>query len=155
MIIIRIQLNYYFKFRFAETLRKYPPLPILTRECTNEYKFPGTNAVIEKGTAIFIPIMALQRDEKYYPDPLKFNPDRFNDKSAIPPMTNLPFGDGPRNCIGMRMGRMLAKIGLILMLQHYRFEIADSQYHTKELTFSPAALALAPTEGIQLKIRPR
>lgn len=155
MSIIRIRLNYCFNFRFTETLRKYPPLPILSRECTKEYKLPGTDTVLEKGTPVFIPIMAIQRDEKYYPDPLKFDPDRFNDKSAITPMTHLPFGDGPRTCIAMRMGRMQTKLGLVLMLQHHRFELAESQYHTQELTFSPAALALAPTDGIQLKIRPR
>lgn len=138
-----------------ETLRKYPPVPLLNRECTKDYQLPGTDVVIEKGTAIFIPTMGLQRDEKYFSDPIKFNPDRFSEKNGIPPMSYLPFGDGPRNCIGMRLGKMQTKVALILMMQHYRFDLDDAQYYKEELPFSPAAIILAPKNGIHLKIRPR
>lgn len=138
-----------------ETLRKYPPLPLLNRECTKEYQLPGTNVVIEKGTAIFIPAMGIQRDEKYFADPIKFDPDRFSEKNAIPSMSYLPFGDGPRNCIGLRLGKMQTKVALILMMQHCRFDLGDAQYYNEELPFSPAAIALAPECGINLKIRPR
>jgi cytochrome P450 len=58
--------------------------------------------VVEKGTQILIPVMALQNDPKYYPDPEKFDPERFNEeeKKKRPPCTYLPFGEGPRICIG-------------------------------------------------------
>lgn len=116
---------------------------------------PGTDVVLEKGTPIMIPVMAIQRDEKYYPDPLKFNPDRFSDKDAIQPMTNLPFGDGPRNCIGMRLGKMQTKVALVLMLQHCRYELGNPQYYHKEISFSSSSFVTASIDGIQIKVLPR
>lgn len=86
---------------FLETLRKYPPLAFLNRKTQNDYNIPGTKDVIEKGTSIIIPILAIQRDPQYYPNPEKFDPDRFDAKNRDA-MTWLPFGDGPRNCIGLR-----------------------------------------------------
>lgn len=127
----------------------------MNRECTKEYKLPGTDVIIEKGTAIFIPVMALHRDKKYFPDPIKFNPDRFSDPNAIPPMSYLPFGDGPRNCIGMRLGKMQTKVAIILMMQYNQFELGDPEYYEKELTFAAASITPAPTTGIQLKVRSR
>jgi cytochrome P450 family 6 len=87
-----------------ETLRKYPPGPFLPRECTKNYTLPGTDITIEKGTLIIIPVMGLHRDQKYYPDPEKFDPDRFSEemKNNKPQFAYLPFGEGPRVCIGKR-----------------------------------------------------
>lgn len=130
-------------------------MPILNRECTKEYKLPDSDAILEKGTAVMIPIMAIQHDEKYFPDPLKFNPDRFNDKDAIQQMTNLPFGDGPRNCIGLRLGKMQTKVGIVLMMQNCQYELEDPQYINKELSFSEKSFILAPKSGIRLKTLPR
>jgi cytochrome P450 family 6 len=64
---------------FSETPRKYPPFPILNRECTKDYKIPGTDVVLEKGMTTVIPIYALHRDPKYYPEPERFDPERFNE----------------------------------------------------------------------------
>lgn len=88
----------------TETLRKYPPLATLNRNTKNTYKVPGTNDVIEKGTPIIIPLYAIHQDPEYYPEPEKFNPDRFSDEAVKQrdAMAWLPFGDGPRNCIGMK-----------------------------------------------------
>lgn len=92
-------------FSSSETLRLYPILPVLSRRCVQNYIIPGTDKIVEKGIEVFIPVMALQRDEKYYKNPNEFNPDRFNDENpAGKDQINqpyLPFGDGPRNCIGM------------------------------------------------------
>ena len=55
--------------------------------------------LIEKGIKMLIPVQGLHYDPKYFPNPEKFNPDRF--KVNIPTGVYLPFGDGPRNCIGM------------------------------------------------------
>lgn len=48
--------------------------PMLTRTCVNDYQIPGTDKIVEKGTEVFVPIYALQRDEKYYPGTLFFVP---------------------------------------------------------------------------------
>lgn len=87
---------------FVEVLRKYPPLPILHRRVTETYKIPGSDLVLEEGAILFIPVHALHYDSDYFPDPEKFDPERFSDeeKPKIKRGCYLPFGDGPRNCIG-------------------------------------------------------
>jgi len=86
----------------AEILRKYPPLPMLNRECSKPYKIPGTDTVLEKGIPVFIPVTALHYDPNYYPEPERFDPERFSDeeKQKRHHYVYLPFGEGPRICIG-------------------------------------------------------
>lgn len=84
-----------------ETLRKYPALPILNRECTKDYPIPGSNYTIVKGTPIIISLMGIHRDAKYFPDPEKYDPDRFTEeKRAYNEDMYMPFGVGQHNCIG-------------------------------------------------------
>lgn len=80
----------------------YPPLPAVPRTCTEDYLIPDTNITIEKGTTIMIPILGIQRDKEYFPEPDKFDPDRFNEENIgnIKPYSYIPFGSGPRNCLG-------------------------------------------------------
>lgn len=87
-----------------ETLRKYPTLPILFRKCTQECVLENTNVRVKKGQMIYISSLGLQLDPEYFPDPQKFDPDRFNEENRknIRPYSYLPFGLGPRNCIGRR-----------------------------------------------------
>lgn len=79
-------------------------MPVLNRTCVNNYQIPGTDKVIEKGTEIFIPAYALQMDKKYYENPDKFIPERFTEEGSAGKNSKdkpyIPFGDGPRNCIG-------------------------------------------------------
>lgn len=90
--------------KFTESLRLHPPFPVVTRKCTNNYKIPDTNVIIEEGTSIFMSTLGLQHDEKYYDEPKKFKPERYSDSQKtiknFEEMPNLVFGDGPRNCIG-------------------------------------------------------
>lgn len=83
-------------------MRMYPPVPILDRECKNSYPIPGTNLVLPKNTHVNIAVLGMHYDPEYYPNPRKFDPDRFSEenKSKRPQYTYLPFGDGPRICIG-------------------------------------------------------
>lgn len=65
----------------------------------------GNKVTVNKGDKIWIPAHSLHRDPKYFPEPDKFDPERFSDenKHNIQPYTYLPFGVGPRNCIGKLM----------------------------------------------------
>lgn len=95
-------LYFYIFLYIAETLRKYPPAPTLQRICTEEIDLPTTNIHVPKDTSITIPIFGLHRDPSIYPDPDRFDPERFNEDkiAARHPYTYLPFGEGPRICIG-------------------------------------------------------
>lgn len=84
-----------------ESLRKYPPIAENMRKCAQDFKIPETDLVIPKGTTIQINTFSLHRDPDYFPEPEKFDPERFNDQNVknIKPFTFLPFGEGPRICM--------------------------------------------------------
>lgn len=67
-----------------------------------DYKIPQTNLLLEKNTQVIISIDGLHYDPQYYHDPQKFDPERFSDenRSKIPQFAYLPFGEGPRTCVG-------------------------------------------------------
>ncbi|XP_039292734.1 probable cytochrome P450 6a14 [Nilaparvata lugens] len=83
-----------------EVLRKHPPISLMNRHCVQDYHIPGTDHVIRKGDEIVIPTSSIQNDPENFPDPEVFNPDRFQDPDSIRKGTFLPFGMGPRFCIG-------------------------------------------------------
>lgn len=92
---------------FTETLRLWTPAIFINRKCvkpfTIEPLLPGEKLLrVESGTECIIPSFAIHRDPKYFPNPNKFDPERFSDenKSRIQPFTYFPFGLGPRFCIG-------------------------------------------------------
>lgn len=80
----------------------FPLAVTLFRECTEDYNIPGTDLVIDKGVFIHIPTLALHTDPALWKDPDSFDPDRFSEENlpSIVPGSYLPFGDGPRICIG-------------------------------------------------------
>lgn len=85
-----------------ETLRKYPAVAFITRKCVQNYVVPDTDVTLEKGDQLLIPIKAIHYDEDIYEDPTKFDPDRFNfeNKQNRNNYAFIPFGEGPRQCIG-------------------------------------------------------
>uniref|UniRef100_A0A8D9F509 Cytochrome P450 6j1 n=1 Tax=Cacopsylla melanoneura TaxID=428564 RepID=A0A8D9F509_9HEMI len=105
----------------SETLRLYPLTNTLFRECMEDFTIPGTDHVIEKGVFIHIPTSALHTDPNYWKDPETFDPDRFSEQneSLITPGSYLPFGDGPRICIGKRFAFLQLKLVLSKVLVNY------------------------------------
>lgn len=112
---------------FIETLRKYPPVPILQRESNKDWQIPGTNVVLPSGTQVQIPILGIQMDPEYFPDPERFEPDRFTEeeKSKRHHYTYLPFGEGPRNCIGKC--HALIKIIILKKMQTFNQKLLQLQ----------------------------
>ncbi|RZC32213.1 p450 domain containing protein, partial [Asbolus verrucosus] len=126
-----------------ETLRKYPPASFLTRRCVKDYKVPGEDVVIEKGTRVLIPILGIHYDKEYYPDPEKFDPERFNEenKSSRHSYAHIPFGEGPRICIGMRFGLMQSKVGLTALLRKYNFTVSSKTKEPLKMKVNSLVLA--------------
>lgn len=81
-------------------MRLHPPVPTLSRKCTKDIFINEAN--ISKGTKVFISALALHQDPEYYPEPMKFDPERFSEvnKQSRVKYTYLPFGEGPRICVG-------------------------------------------------------
>ncbi|KAK4879222.1 hypothetical protein RN001_007368 [Aquatica leii] len=85
---------------------------------------PDTGLTIEKGTPIVISIYGLHYNEKYFSNPFKFDPERFNEDNIghIENCTYLAFGDGPRNCIGQMLTHIITKMGVIEILRNFSIE---------------------------------
>ncbi|XP_034476699.1 probable cytochrome P450 6a21 [Drosophila innubila] len=136
----------------SETLRLWTVLPVLNRECLEDFVVPGyPNYVIKKGMPVIIPAGAMHRDEKFYPDPDRFNPDNFTPERVKnrDSVEWLPFGDGPRNCIGMRFGEMQARIGLAKLITNFKFSVCDQT--TIPIKYDIKSFLIASASGIYLK----
>lgn len=142
-----------------ETLRKYPIVPIHFRTATKEYKLSGSDLTIPKGSSVLVPVLGFHRDPDIYDNPLEFRPERFlnshNGGGNSDGVFYTPFGDGPRNCIGMRMGKLTTKIGLAFILAKFKLELSDKEMADKELEFNPKQFILTPQKPFNIKITPR
>lgn len=110
---------------------------------------------IPAGTFIILPTQALQMNPQYYPEPEKFLPERFNpDHEAYDSQRPyLSFGIGPRNCIGLRFGKIQSKVGLISALQEFSFDLAANT--KRPLVMDPASFVLSTAGGMNLRISHR
>lgn len=136
----------------------HPPFDLISRQCTKDYKIADTEIIIEKGTPILFTVTGPHYDPKYYKDPTKFIPKRFiNEQSANKNSMKMPylsFGDGPRNCIGMRLGKMQSKIGVCILIRKFVFELG-TQHVDKKLKLETTTLVRTPVNGIVLKVKAR
>ena len=134
----------------TETLRMYPPVTKVDRQCSEDYTLvhEGKRIFIPKGAAVMIPIYAVHHMEEYYPEPSVFNPDRFlpENKDHLTPYTFLSFVAGPRNCIGMRFALLEAKLALSSLLME--FDFIRSPQTSVPLQFSSTAFLLNPKQVI-------
>lgn len=103
---------------------------------------------------IWIPVFAIQRDAKYFPEPEKFDPDRFNEenKKLMKPFSFLPFGAGPRSCIGDRFAMLEAKTLFVHLLRN--FEIIVVEKTKIPLTFGKEVINLDSEGGIYVGFKP-
>ncbi|XP_054154644.1 cytochrome P450 3A24-like [Oppia nitens] len=106
-----------------ESMRLYPAAPFLERQATDDYTLGSTGIQIKKGQLIHIPIYAMHRDEANFPGADQFRPERFlaDNVHKHDPYVYLPFGAGPRNCLGMRLAQMETKLALVYAVYKYRF----------------------------------
>ncbi|XP_050680908.1 cytochrome P450 6a2-like [Leptidea sinapis] len=133
-----------------ETLRLHPPTPLTSRLCTQPCTLAGTDLSMRLKDAVLVPIHCIQRDPKYFPEPDKFDPDRFSDDSN--PQAFLAFGDGPRSCPGARFGQLTVSAGLAAILSHFTVEPCSKT--TASIQYDPRSVMLKNKGGIWLSFRP-
>ncbi|XP_063595069.1 uncharacterized protein LOC134772015 [Penaeus indicus] len=139
---------------FQETLRIYPPVPsFVTREAGLTREVGGVT--IPSGVNVTVPVWHIHHDPALWPDPEKFDPDRFlpEMKKGRPSLAWMPFGAGPRNCIGIRFARLEAKLALATLLRDYVIELAPCV--KDPLPVGVQTVTLCPTEGVWLRARRR
>ncbi|KAJ8464720.1 hypothetical protein OPV22_027272 [Ensete ventricosum] len=134
-----------------ETLRLYPPAVATIRRAKAEVELSGYH--IPRGTELLIPIMAVHHDARLWgPDVTQFNPARFADgasRAARHPTAFIPFGLGPRMCIGQNLALLEAKLTVAVLLQRFAFRLSPSYVH------APTVLMLLyPQYGAPILFRP-
>lgn len=102
-----------------ETLRLYPPAGGISRTAQRNDTLCGRE--VRPGDTVMVPIYALGRHQQLWDQPDVFDPDRFKDRKAIDRYAYLPFGDGPRICIGASFAQQEAVIILATLLSRFRF----------------------------------
>jgi cytochrome P450 len=132
---------------FKEAMRLYPPAYIIVRTAIEDVWIDGYK--INKGAAIIICPYLLHRKSEYFPASEKFDPDRFTPEKekAIPRHAYLPFGAGPRVCIGNQFALMEGHLMTAAIAQKFSFTLLDS----KPMETEPL-ITLRPKGGIKVKV---
>lgn len=135
-----------------ESLRLFPIASRLERVAKASVEINGF--VIPKGMVVVVPTWPMHRDPEIWPEPEKFKPERFSkeNKETIDPYSYMPFGAGPRNCIGMRFALVVMKLAIVEILQRYSFSVCKETEIPFELDIQGL---LQPKRPIKLKLVPR
>lgn len=139
----------------CESLRKYPPGYVLNRRCVKDYPVPAKyenekNVIIEKGCFITIPAIAIHYSSEYFKEPEKFNPERFGEenRAKLVPGSYMPFGLGPRNCIGLYV--FLIKIRYLHVFSGSRFALLQIKalmvYLLRQFSIVPVEKTVIPMQ---------
>ncbi|XP_040355132.1 cytochrome P450 3A11 [Ixodes scapularis] len=138
----------------TESLRFYPPVVgFVTRTCQHDYHYKDLK--IPAGLSIVIPQYQLQHDPNLWSDPETFDPERFSaeNKGSFDPMAFQAFGNGPRNCVGMRFAQLEMKLTLAKMLAKYKFLLDDRHVEEDQLKLGSSFLFCYPQDGAWLKVK--
>ncbi|XP_047528088.1 cytochrome P450 6a2-like [Vanessa atalanta] len=135
---------------YLETLRMHPPTPLTTRLCTAPCTLPGTDLKMKARDALLVPIHCIQRDPKYFSNPDKFDPDRFQDD--LNPTGFIAFGEGPRSCPGARFAQLMVAAGLATVLQN--FTVEPCARTTPNIHYDTRSVMLKNKGSIWLRFRP-
>jgi cytochrome P450 len=130
-----------------ESLRLYPPIHIGNRRIAEEMDFGGDK--VPKGERLFYSIYLTHRDSEIWENAEDFCPERFAHGRKTPPMSYIPFGGGPRSCIGAAFGQAEARIVMTRLLQTYTFEFIGHQIHPN------MGATLKPRPGVMMRVKKR
>lgn len=144
---------------FIEATRLHPPIPVTSRHCIESIDMPiedNRTIRIEKGTVIIIPIWSTHHNKDYYPDPMEFRPERFDPQNGgVKRFTDegifIPFGAGPRICLGMRLAQVQIKAALVELIKN--FEISVNRKSFTNLKLDKNKIFYEPEDGVWLNFK--
>jgi cytochrome P450 len=133
-------------------MRLYPPVWVVGRRALAPFQLGGFD--LPADTNVLISQVILHRDARYFPEPERFDPDRWSPNNpqtaGLPRFAYFPFGGGPRVCVGAGFGMMEAVLLLSTIAQQFRIQIAPEQTVEMEPT-----VTLRPKGGIPATLRRR
>lgn len=140
----------YTQMVFAEAMRLYPPVWALGRRAIRDCEICGTH--VPQGTIALVSQWTMHRDARYWPDPLKFDPERFSEanKAARPKFAYFPFGSGPRTCIGESFAWMEGALLIATLAQRWRMRLVLK----KPLELEPL-ITLRPKRAVEMRLERR
>jgi cytochrome P450 len=129
-----------------ESLRLYPPIHLGNRRAASDLEIEGSP--VHAGERLMYSIYLTQRDPQVWPQPDRFDPMRFIDGPKPPPYGYLPFGAGPRACMGAAYGMVEARLVLARLLQTFRFELIERRVRVH------MGATLEPRPGVRMRVSP-
>ncbi|XP_025263906.1 cytochrome P450 9e2-like [Camponotus floridanus] len=143
-----------------EALRLWPVVVFQDRLCVRDFELPPALPgdkpfVVKKGSVVWFPVYGLHRDSKYFEKPNEFYPERFLDenKKKLNIDAYLPFGIGPRMCIGNRFALLETKVVMFYLLARCELKLCGKTSHPLQL--NRGSFAMQAKEGFWLQIKPR
>jgi cytochrome P450 len=140
---------------FAESLRLYPPVWVTARTCEVPYEIAGYQ--IPRGAILLAPQFVVQRDPRFWPDPLRFDPERFSpvsrqDAKSRPRFAFFPFAAGSRQCIGEGLAWMEGALSLATIARDWK--LSPEAGAPRNIAINPA-ISLRPKLGVPLVVERR
>jgi len=130
-----------------EAMRLYPPAYVIGRAATRDVTIGG--ASVEKGRVVLVNVAAIHRRPEVFANPDRFDPDRFTTEreKKLPPQAYMPFGAGPRVCIGNHFALMEGHLILATLARRLRFDLLS----TKDIAPEPL-VTLRPKGGVPVRV---
>jgi len=138
----------YLAHTFSEILRLYPTAPIIPRAVLSDAELDGYS--IPAGTMLYTSLYHVHRDPRWWDDPLQFRPERFEKGKPGHRCSYVPFGAGPRYCIGANMAELEAQLLLAQIYQNY-----DVETLSDEEPFGEVAVTMRPRGGLPVRLKKR
>jgi cytochrome P450 len=134
---------------FKESLRLYPPVYFLSREAAEPVRVAGFN--VRPKSQVFLNPYLTQRDPRWFPDPERFDPQRFvpDQEASRPSCAWFPFGAGPRACVGRSLAMLEGTLVLAVILQQFQLQHAAGQGEP----VPEWQLSLHPQSGLRLRVQ--
>ena len=139
----------YLEAIIKESLRLYPPVPIITRKISHDLKIGNYTA--PAGSSLYLFILSLHKDSEIFAEPLQFKPERFLDKQKETPFIFTPFSAGARNCIGQKFAMNELKTILAKVLLNFKIKSLEDR---SDILVTNVIVS-KPQNGIQVKLSSR